>query len=884
MKRRLIGTAVLVILALSCARIEAATEYPDNQTPATEQGSSGSSSTPATRTIKVSADIEDGTAPESRARLDGVRVLWEDGDAIRVMEDRNPSSGTTRAATETKELTVVLNGISQGLGIKVSASGTGYVRYSYVKVIIGGIDRTAEVCTNKGNNYKVGIYCIDETYRFAAPGETIPAEINTSHSIIPLAQSSSSSGLSSSKTAVITYRGLEYSTDGKNWTAITENTTLENGARWKNSVGSYQWETYDPSGEPVDWTLSLSGGAGTTCGEFTGSTSSSAEIGDDQAVVAVFPADAMKDYTNGAVTISLPQTQTWTAGSFGKKADIMAGTVNAAEGTDGASETRLVSKLSNLCGVLQLHIKGDGRGIDRIEVTDRGGAPLCGTASVPVASLGNGISTSMLTANTASTVVLDCKGAFIGPDEATEFDIVLPAGAFSQGFDVRIVCDDGCVKTLGAGGGKNTIARNDIKKMPVITIDAAGMPEPEIDLSNDALKAYMSYGKYNDFGSTSYFGTHSGTLTAALCTDQDRPVGLDIRWAGDDDGTYTVTLSDETKGTDVYTARAVTGNTTSFYNMIPGHRYTYEVKDGARTVRSGSFRTTGQVRMVRIEDSWNWRDLGGWESTLGGTVQYEWLYRGGSLNGTWHGGAQTVNTIAIASNYTFSEAGRQQVSDLGILSELDLRGRTGDGQEWSKEAGMHSRSIEEPHIPIAKADYKQLMTDQGLQQPLSEYSVVQDVAWLIDQVVKKNHPVAFHCKSGADRTGAVGMIVLALLGVDPGDIARDYELTTLSHEKLILNGASAFQTRRADQASYAFFKNGFTTKESFTVTTTYTLTTMQEKAYYYLNQQFASSGVAISSADLDSFIKKMLGGLSGYSHPKWATDHSYSLSEIYNKQ
>ncbi|MBQ0144442.1 MAG: hypothetical protein KBS78_04615, partial [Bacteroidales bacterium] len=107
MKRRIIGTAVLVILALSCARIEAATEYPDNQTPAT------------TRTIKVSADIE-GSGDETRARLDGVRVLWEDGDAIRVMADKSKSGGTTKAVTETKELTVVLNGTSQGLSIKVN--------------------------------------------------------------------------------------------------------------------------------------------------------------------------------------------------------------------------------------------------------------------------------------------------------------------------------------------------------------------------------------------------------------------------------------------------------------------------------------------------------------------------------------------------------------------------------------------------------------------------------------------------------------------------------------------------------------------------------------------------------------------------------------------
>jgi protein tyrosine/serine phosphatase len=41
--------------------------------------------------------------------------------------------------------------------------------------------------------------------------------------------------------------------------------------------------------------------------------------------------------------------------------------------------------------------------------------------------------------------------------------------------------------------------------------------------------------------------------------------------------------------------------------------------------------------------------------------------------------------------------------------------------------------------------------------------------------------VAFHCAGGQDRSGQVAMLVLALAGVDPEDIAADY---LLSRERL----------------------------------------------------------------------------------------------------
>ena len=37
--------------------------------------------------------------------------------------------------------------------------------------------------------------------------------------------------------------------------------------------------------------------------------------------------------------------------------------------------------------------------------------------------------------------------------------------------------------------------------------------------------------------------------------------------------------------------------------------------------------------------------------------------------------------------------------------------------------------------------------------------------------------VAFHCQGGRDRAGQVSMLVLALAGVEPGEIAADYALS-----------------------------------------------------------------------------------------------------------
>lgn len=804
-------------------------------------GSVGTTPERPVRTFTCSAGMEGAT---SRTTLEGRNVLWDAGDEFRI---KKQGTDFVLDGTMTQK--------SSGLGVKVSkTSGTAYVRYEYIKVESNGTDITSTVTAasaSSGNSYKLGIYTPSGKYHYPPAGTIAEAEINLTGAV-PLIQASSSS---TAVPAHVILKNIEYSLDKTNWIKVTDSSQLVNGFNNKNQV------TYTFTQDGLDLRMTLGDEPGKTIGEFTGETTSLADI--DATTMAVFPYAAFTGYNENNLSIALPEVQHYAENSFDHQANIMAGSVSVKEGT------KCDAAFKNMCGLLQLSLTGENINLATITVTDRGSKQLWGKATVPVASYADGISCTQLAGGSA-TLTLDCSGATLTSDP-TLFTFVVPVGAFANGFDVTVTTDDHRSQTFGTSKA-NTISRNGIVKMPAVAIN--NLSEVIVNVENDAVQKYMSYGKYASFGSTSYFGTYSSVLNNALCMDQDRPATFGLTWTGSASATYTVTLTDKTKGSDVYTDRSVTGNSYSITNLIPGHSYAYVVKSGGTTVRSGEFNTTGQVRMVTIDDTWNCRDLGGWTGLNGNKVKYEWLYRTGSLNGTWVGSSQTSSTIAIATNYIFSEKGKQQVRDLGILAELDLRGRTGDGQAWSQESGMHSRSILTPHISIASADFKQIMTDQGLQNPLNVYSVVQDVAWIIDQVVNKNHPVAFHCKSGADRTGAVGMIILSLLGVDQGDVARDYELTTMSREKKMMNGSSAFQTRRADQTSYGFFKNGFTTLA--------TGANAQEKAYYYLNQHFKSSGVAISSTDLDAFIKKMLG-LSSYTHPSFAQTNSNTLESIYNK-
>lgn len=812
----------------------------------------------STGTIKISASVE---GQDTRTTLNGMNVLWDEGDEFKVVNEYVPT------------LQVTVNGTSQALGINISDNKSeAQVKYSYLSVLIGGKDKTAAIIQSSGdvsdsqdNEFKIGIPNKNDKYKYGAAGTPVSTAVKSTTSwftttrTIPFLRASSSSDFTTTKTAIVTFQGLQYSYDGSNWVNVTESSTFNGGSKWGvnglKDVSKYEWlKTYGES-------MHLTSESGKRYGDFEGN---SVDINDKTRVV--YPTSALQSYKDGMLSVSIPEHQTYVENSFDHHANVMIGDL------EKTASGKYNAQFRNMMGVLQLSLTGDNFIISSITITDKSRQSLWGTAAVPAGSYANGISTDMIT-NGGASLTLDCPGVLLAPQPKT-FYFVVPIGALAGGFDITVKDANNNAFDLGTGKN-NLICRSDIRQMPQIQVEE---PSGVFNIENEATQIYLNQGPYSKWGASTYF--NSTTKLNSKGIDQDYPNAYLVSWMGNSADTYYITFTDRTNGKDVFTQRAVTGSNYSLVNMIPEHVYSYKVTDNSNTtLATGKFKATGRMRWIKVDDTWNFRDLGGWTGLNGRKVAYEWIYRCGSLNGEWTLGTndQNMYTLADPANYNvFSATSRQQLEDIGVKGELDLRAIP-DEEKSTKTDKSHAYSLDIPHTGIDGWIFKRIMTNNGLNTPKTYYSVVQDVAWIIDQVVNKNNPVAFHCKSGADRTGAVGFTILALLGVSEGNITLEFELTNMSHEQKIVKGKPALRgkysggTSKVPQEFYS--TAGFTTLGKGT---------WQENAYYYLNQYFASSGIAINSTDLDRFIEKMLNMPAGsYTHPSFAVENSNSLESIY---
>lgn len=558
--------------------------------------------------------------------------------------------------------------------------------------------------------------------------------------------------------------------------------------------------------------------------------------GDDQ-WFALYPSASNPSFNGEELKFTLPEVQFYQADSFGYDANVAAGILQ---------DDRVFFR--SVCGILKLSLQGTQR-VRSITVKDKKGTSLWGSATLKASSIDSGDCIATVSGG-SDQITLNCRSAVqLKEDSATDFYIVVPAGAFSAGFDVEIATPSG---TFTRSTSKdNTIKRADIKQMPAFMLEKAPVDPTEVNVENAAVQAYMSYGRYDSFGTGSSYLNNPDvrSLRSTLEPNAHLPAGFTVTWESEASASITVTENGKTW----YTEDGITGGTYTITNMTPGCTYTYSVNENGSLVAEGELKAVGQVRMVSITDAWNCRDLGGWTGLNGATVKYGKLFRTASLNGQFMGTSSTSDAdYADPNMYVFRA--QAEIDRLGILAELDLRGDPYSGivGEWGSEGTDHSASLLETRLE--GADFMRIMTDFGLIYPTQRSSLVQDVAWIIKEL-RLGKPVAFHCRIGADRTGALAYVIEALLGVHEGDVARDYELTS-------------FAPKSGNRYAYSPNQRFFSQRFSFVNVGE----TFQEKCYYYLNQYF--DDVHINADDLDWLICEMLGlDPESYQHPKLAKNY-----------
>lgn len=207
----------------------------------------------------------------------------------------------------------------------------------------------------------------------------------------------------------------------------------------------------------------------------------------------IYPAGMVKD----AATITLPAGQNYAAGD-----NIVSGSMPMA----GYSTTESVM-MKQVCGILGIRLKmgTEANLIRYIEVTALGGEPVCGDFSVDFQN-----STLSSEAKDADVIRMEVQKTFPA-GSANTFNVILPAGVYSAGFQVKVVDENGRAMVRSIKGSRELEAG----KLML-------MPELEfVPNSEDKGVEIATPEEWNSFATAYNAGKYPDSQIATITADLD---------------------------------------------------------------------------------------------------------------------------------------------------------------------------------------------------------------------------------------------------------------------------------------------------------------------------------------------------------------------------
>ena len=248
---------------------------------------------------------------------------------------------------------------------------------------------------------------------------------------------------------------------------------------------------------------------------------------------------------------------------------------------------------------------------------------------------------------------------------------------------------------------------------------------------------------------------------------------------------YTITYG---KKADLSDAKTITQSetTVNLKNLLVNQKYYLKISADGQESDIVNFTTGDYPRWIDARPMFNVRDAGGYMTSSGQRIKQGLVFRGGEIAKNTSGwqGSQTYRDDLGNTNTRDQHIETQTEASKAVFRDIVFRNQAGNvaGVEIDlRAAGECGKNGEYNACGFANNG------DIGYnRQSLSSYyrgmnsgkTYMKNIFEAIAQADTK--PVYYHCYGGADRTGTVGFVLGALLGMSYTDLVIDFELTSYS--------------------------------------------------------------------------------------------------------
>ena len=322
-----------------------------------------------------------------------------------------------------------------------------------------------------------------------------------------------------------------------------------------------------------------------------------------------------------------------------------------------------------------------------------------------------------------------------------------------------------------------------IVSIPPVTVDPSTITTvPDNDMRN-----LQQYKFINETDLTKY-------KTYATGSDLSAPRGMLLRFEDVDTASkYYVQVAESEAGLATAQVRETTSKVLTFHNAKLATTYYYRAATSEAALASASIKTITSTsiapRVVYVPDVLNFRDIGGWETTLPG-------YEGKKINQGLYFRCAQLDAASGSTKSCLDSAGKglAALKELGIKCDIDMRDSYNQPNRGSGPSKASTTDWPITFVSAAVPSGSEPVRWEG--GTYSGTNIAEQYVKIFNAIANcDNEPVMLHCTYGADRTGIATFFLESLLGMSEKDMTRDYlwtQFTQGRNVKLLASEGAEF--------------------------------------------------------------------------------------------